>query len=313
MSTNNPAESSWISHLSDALSTLSHESTTASLESSVVDCIYGSNRIETAGTTYPITAELCHSIFHHPPDPANQVSSDPQTRIPPHHRDAIIADLALTGRKPADLDRAHKEVIQHAQAFVHLANHIILRNQPCTSGDHSAEENDEIGAGKYRTHEVAVKYDLKAGGKPKTTLCMRAKAVPRYMREFVDMLNKDCVGQRAVGGPYQLAARYHHQFVFIHPFGDGNGRMGRLVLNVLLLKYLGEKPLWGEKEEELEEGTWREDERMHAMEKRAQKEYIDMVSRASRVFHEEDMEVEPEHQTWHKELTSLLKRLFEKS
>ncbi|KID96686.1 Filamentation induced by cAMP/death on curing-related protein, partial [Metarhizium majus ARSEF 297] len=38
------------------------------------------------------------------------------------------------------------------------------------------------------------------------------------------------------GDPYTLAARYHHQFVMIHSFADGNGRMSRIILNALLLK-----------------------------------------------------------------------------
>lgn len=34
--------------------------------------------------------------------------------------------------------------------------------------------------------------------------------------------------------PVELAATFHFRFEFIHPFGDGNGRVGRLAMNVLL-------------------------------------------------------------------------------
>jgi len=34
--------------------------------------------------------------------------------------------------------------------------------------------------------------------------------------------------------PVERAAIFHFQFEYIHPFGDGNGRVGRLALNVLL-------------------------------------------------------------------------------
>jgi len=37
----------------------------------------------------------------------------------------------------------------------------------------------------------------------------------------------------------EMAARYCHVFVNIHPFEDGNGRMCRMLLNVILLKPLG--------------------------------------------------------------------------
>ena len=37
--------------------------------------------------------------------------------------------------------------------------------------------------------------------------------------------------------PLVLAAIIHNQFEYIHPFRDGNGRVGRLLLNFVLLKY----------------------------------------------------------------------------
>jgi len=38
---------------------------------------------------------------------------------------------------------------------------------------------------------------------------------------------------------YQLAAKYCERFVQIHPFRDGNGRMCRLILNVILIRFAG--------------------------------------------------------------------------
>jgi Fic family protein len=37
--------------------------------------------------------------------------------------------------------------------------------------------------------------------------------------------------------PIVLAALVHNQFEFIHPFEDGNGRVGRLLLNYVLLRH----------------------------------------------------------------------------
>jgi len=36
--------------------------------------------------------------------------------------------------------------------------------------------------------------------------------------------------------PVEIAARFHHEFTAIHPFDDGNGRMARLLMNLLLLQ-----------------------------------------------------------------------------
>ena len=33
------------------------------------------------------------------------------------------------------------------------------------------------------------------------------------------------------------AARFHHRFVYIHPFTDGNGRTARLLMNLILIRH----------------------------------------------------------------------------
>lgn len=36
--------------------------------------------------------------------------------------------------------------------------------------------------------------------------------------------------------PLELAFKFHHKFEMIHPFADGNGRVGRMLLNYILVK-----------------------------------------------------------------------------
>ena len=37
--------------------------------------------------------------------------------------------------------------------------------------------------------------------------------------------------------PVALSAEFHYRFVRIHPFDDGNGRMSRLLMNLILLRH----------------------------------------------------------------------------
>ena len=59
----------------------------------------------------------------------------------------------------------------------------------------------------------------------------------RVQMEMTDLL--DWVRQREKEGehPVILAATFHYRFVRIHPFDDGNGRMARLLMNMILIRH----------------------------------------------------------------------------
>lgn len=57
--------------------------------------------------------------------------------------------------------------------------------------------------------------------------------VPVKMEELISWYNSE---KTATANPIVVAAKLHHDFVLIHPFGDGNGRVARLVMNYHLLK-----------------------------------------------------------------------------
>ncbi len=47
---------------------------------------------------------------------------------------------------------------------------------------------------------------------------------------------------------HELAVRFHHRLVWIHPFPNGNGRHARLVADLMTRKYGGKDLTWGSKE-----------------------------------------------------------------
>jgi Fic-DOC domain mobile mystery protein B len=72
-------------------------------------------------------------------------------------------------------------------------------------------------------------------------------APKEQVRERLKALCDDLVFQirHDTYGPDELAVRYHHRLVSIHPFANGNGRHARLAAD-LLITALGGKPFqWG--------------------------------------------------------------------
>lgn len=79
--------------------------------------------------------------------------------------------------------------------------------------------------GTYRNHAVEIKG---ASHKPPET----QQQVDSYMQELFNFINEE------TSPKYDLLkmAIAHHRFMWIHPFGNGNGRVGRLFTYALLVK-----------------------------------------------------------------------------
>jgi Fic-DOC domain mobile mystery protein B len=45
--------------------------------------------------------------------------------------------------------------------------------------------------------------------------------------------------------PDEIAVRFDHRLVFIHPFPNGNGRHARLMADLLVMQFEGERFSWG--------------------------------------------------------------------
>ena len=59
-----------------------------------------------------------------------------------------------------------------------------------------------------------------------------ARKVSELLDSLIDFVNTNPLQLNTI----ELATVFHHQFVHIHPFFDGNGRTVRLVMNLLLMK-----------------------------------------------------------------------------
>jgi Fic family protein len=81
------------------------------------------------------------------------------------------------------------------------------------------EETKADIAGKFRDYLVRVGPHLAPDWQD----------VEELMKKFIDFINKN-----KKMNPVELAGRTHYKFEKIHPFGDGNGRVGRLLMNFIL-------------------------------------------------------------------------------
>lgn len=82
--------------------------------------------------------------------------------------------------------------------------------------------------GRYRSHSEGV-VDERGNV---VHIAPSEKMVPSLMGDLFDWLKKDKDTPLLI-----KSCIFHHEFVFIHPFGDGNGRTARLWHNVLLMKW----------------------------------------------------------------------------
>lgn len=83
-----------------------------------------------------------------------------------------------------------------------------------------------VEGGVYRTCPVMV-----AGSE---FVFPQAEDVPQLMQGFIAWLNDP--ERRIAMHPVVFSTEAHLRFVTIHPFGDGNGRMCRLIMNLVLMK-----------------------------------------------------------------------------
>lgn len=79
------------------------------------------------------------------------------------------------------------------------------------------------GAGRFRTRSVGI-----AHGERVVHLAPPADRVPGLMKDLLDWL------KRTDAHPLVVSCVFHYELEFIHPFADGNGRMGRLWQTLIL-------------------------------------------------------------------------------
>lgn len=185
-------------------------------------------RLEIKGSTPLAVFSQLKTIFH-------LLESLASARIEGNHTtladyiDTKVAEGAASGPR----EDAIREVLNIEQAMTAIETGVrpgddmgehFLRGLHALAVDSLQREGDRH-PGAYRPGPVRIAQSAHVPP--------QAAQVPGYMRELVDFVN------RADPSKYDLmkVALAHHRFAWVHPFGNGNGRVGRLFTYALLVKY----------------------------------------------------------------------------
>ncbi|WP_054913994.1 Fic family protein [Pseudomonas sp. NBRC 111127] len=123
----------------------------------------------------------------------------------------------------ANIERAMDYIEEVMQPGVPLTEHMIRELHAMTVVDLNREGDRTPGAYREGGLQISQSDHLPPEG----------LLVPQYMQELVCFINRDDSPKYAL----MKVALAHHRFGWIHPFGNGNGRVVRLLTYALLMKY----------------------------------------------------------------------------
>ncbi len=137
----------------------------------------------------------------------------------------ILEDGITIGGKPI---KDYYEALGHSEAYDYIYK--LAKDKGVAEDDIKKLHKlfyhriDEVKAGKYRKEKVFIsgsKYSLPSPEK-----------VSELMQDFTSRMKEI----ERKNHPVEYSAIAHKELVFIHPFVDGNGRVARLLMNLILLQ-----------------------------------------------------------------------------
>jgi Fic family protein len=156
----------------------------------------------------------------------------------------LMEGLTAKGKPLKDhLDlRGHSNAINYLLGFVHNKEvlteaairklHEILLVEPYQVQAITAEglpTMKTVALGQYKTQPNHVRTPT-----GETHYYATPEETPARMHGLMNWYRQETADRTM--HPVEIAARYHHRFTEIHPFDDGNGRMSRLLMNLMLMQ-----------------------------------------------------------------------------
>lgn len=140
----------------------------------------------------------------------------------------VISEGVTVKNKPL---KDHLEAKDHYEALEFVMG-LVEHKKPQTVSEQLirtlhqivVRDTEKEWAGRYRNSSVFI---TGATHKPPDAIL-----ISEHMARLIRWLRQEQVRLH----PIELAALIHHKFVHIHPFFDGNGRVGRLLMNVIIMR-----------------------------------------------------------------------------
>jgi Fic-DOC domain mobile mystery protein B len=153
-------------------------------------------------------------------------ADDHATPLTPAERDDLIPTFITARSESNELEQKN---IATADRWAFSRKHVVFRDRFLKSLHHRMFDRVWRWAGKFRTTErnLGVEpFEIEPG-------LRQAIDDARYWVE-----NKSFP-------PDEIAVRFHHRLVSVHPFPNGNGRWSRLAADVLITQLGGSRFTWG--------------------------------------------------------------------
>ena len=159
-------------------------------------------------------------------------------------RSLILHGLTAQGKPMRDhLDiEGHDAAVKAIEAAIaddHELNEVFIRNLHRILLKEPYEKDAETPDGRRVTRIISI-GDYKTAPNNVTTSTGETyyftppDQVKSAMGDLIDWYR---IRERECEHPIIIAATFHYRFVRIHPFDDGNGRMARLLMNMILIKH----------------------------------------------------------------------------